>query len=450
MSAAKRSRQAQRQSRGSTITAPTTDSNLPASKRLKSSHTTTKQSNGLGALLDQRANVSKKLTATLTNGVPSKSASRVDDAHALVTNGLNGDDHELNANGISDDADDSDAQDSDDEGIDEADEDDSPDVLVKEDALPNGVHELKDVEMVDEATPDEAEEAEEPSFGDMLRARHPEIINVHTELPDPHAEPPHLISATGKDAIINQVTGYSLATVLQQALKTNDKDMLESCFQLRDTQAVRNTIQRLPSPLIGTLLARVAERVYKRPGRAGTLMLWIQWSLVAHGGYLATQPEVLRRLKALNQVIKQRAQGLQPLLQLKGKLDLLSAQLELRRTARTKRRQDEAADEDEALIYVEGDAEDDWDSPKLIDIAGEDAKDAGDADIDDGLEEESSDENEDMLDIEAEEIDEDEEDEDESIASESAEEDDEDEDEDEDESEPDVKTPRPQNLNRKR
>jgi U3 small nucleolar RNA-associated protein 5 len=54
-------------------------------------------------------------------------------------------------------------------------------------------------------------------------------------------------------------------------------------------------------------------------------------------------------------VLRQRAQGLQPLLSLKGRLDMLQAQLELR-----KRNQRRAAndDDDEAIIYVEG--EDDY------------------------------------------------------------------------------------------
>jgi U3 small nucleolar RNA-associated protein 5 len=84
-------------------------------------------------------------------------------------------------------------------------------------------------------------------------------------------------------------------------------------------------------------------------------MAWVQWSLACHGGYLASQPQLVKQLTALNKVLKERASGLMPLMSLKGRLDMLQAQLDLR-----KRNQRRAAndDEDEAVIYVEG--EDDY------------------------------------------------------------------------------------------
>jgi U3 small nucleolar RNA-associated protein 5 len=84
-------------------------------------------------------------------------------------------------------------------------------------------------------------------------------------------------------------------------------------------------------------------------------MVWVQWSLAAHGGYLASQPQLVKQLSTLNKVLKERASGLQPLLSLKGRLDMLHLQLNLRRKNQTKAAQD---DEEEAVIYVEG--EDDY------------------------------------------------------------------------------------------
>jgi U3 small nucleolar RNA-associated protein 5 len=56
---------------------------------------------------------------------------------------------------------------------------------------------------------------------------------------------------------------------------------------------IRATIQRLASLLTGILLQKLTERLHKRPGRAGNLILWAQWTLVTHGGYLATQPDLI-------------------------------------------------------------------------------------------------------------------------------------------------------------
>lgn len=426
------------------------------SKRLKSSH----NNNAFASILASNDASRKKLTAATTNGVPNKAANKVDDTRATVATNANGVNAGSDAISIT-----SDESNSETDGSDE-DESDVP--------MTNGVHETNgknqetipadDVQMTNGAEA-ESEEDTEPSFGDMLKARHPDVIDINAQLPDPHAEPPHLEPASGKGALLRPVTGHSLTTVLQQALKTNDKDMLESCFHLRDVQAIRNTIQRLPSPLVGNLLSRISERIYKRPGRTGSLMIWIQWSLVAHGGYLATQPDILRKLKALNQVVRQRAQGLQPLVQLKAKLDMLNAQLELRRGVQSQRLRTDAADEEDGVLYIEG--QDDSGSQSDDDgVLAIEAAPVPDGDLDEEVDElnaiqqdESADDEgeagDDVLDIEAEETDNDDdsedndsEDSDEASASEGDE--DLDDDDSSEESEEEVKAPKPQTLNRKR
>lgn len=391
MSAVKRSRQDQKRNAGKQH-----DADIPAHKRLKSTHDSEQTTTGLAALL---SDPTTKLSARLTNGVVDKSASRVDDSKATISTGLNGDaDHAISVSSQEEDSDD------------EAQEVRGNEVQALTNGT-NGSHNT-DAEMVDAEDNDDMAEDEQPSFGDMLKAQHPDVITVE-------AQSGAHVAATA----IQPITGFSLGTVLQQALKTNDKDLLESCFELRDVQAIKNTIQRLPSPLVGQLLSSISERMYRRPGRAGALMLWVQWSLVAHGGYLAGQPEILQRLTALNQVMKQRAQGLQPLLRLKGKLDILHAQLELRRETQAARQERADDVDEEAVTYRESDlgttwTEDDVDKPLQIEAGESEADDDEDPfnpeqqddSADDGAED-GEDEEERMLDIEAEEDEEDESDE---------------------------------------
>ncbi|TKA64663.1 hypothetical protein B0A49_10919 [Cryomyces minteri] len=204
------------------------------------------------------------------------------------------------------------------------------------------------------AGPAEEQFAEEPTFGEILRANAGiEPIDVEASFVDPMAESRALASTSGYRTLVAP-SAISLGTVLTQALKTNDSELLESCFQMTDVDSIRSTIQRLHSSLVSNLLQKLAERLHKRPGRAGNLMVWVQWSLVAHGGYLASQPEVMKKLGTLHRVIKERANGLQPLLTLKGKLDMLSAQIELRKSMQASARAADEEDEDERIVYVEG------------------------------------------------------------------------------------------------
>jgi U3 small nucleolar RNA-associated protein 5 len=208
---------------------------------------------------------------------------------------------------------------------------------------------------------DEGEEQEgaEPSFGDLVRASEP--IDVAGAFSNADARA--LAYSQGKQ--IQPPSGASLGTVLSQALNTNDVALLESCLHTTDADTIRATIQRLDSPLAGTLLQRLAERLHRKPGRAGSLMVWVQWTLVTHGGYLATQPDLIKKLAQLNKVIDERAKGLQCLLSLKGKLDMLEAQIELRR--RMQRHQNEDEDHDDGVIYVEGqESEEDVSKPQKL------------------------------------------------------------------------------------
>ncbi|KAE8452863.1 hypothetical protein EG329_013135 [Mollisiaceae sp. DMI_Dod_QoI] len=205
-------------------------------------------------------------------------------------------------------------------------------------------------ETVNGVIPDDGnEEVGEPSFGDLVRANASEPIDVAGAFEDPaHA------TSYPKNPQIQAPSGASLGTVLTQALKTNDVSLLESCLHTTDVNTIRATIQRLESPLAGTLLQKLAERLHRRPGRAGSLMVWVQWTLVTHGGYLATQRDLMKKLAELNKVIDERAKGLQSLLSLKGKLDMLEAQIELRRSMQNQRRRIDEDEDDEGVIYVEG------------------------------------------------------------------------------------------------
>lgn len=219
---------------------------------------------------------------------------------------------------------------------------------------------MNDNEASGDSEDEEETEKEPPSFGELLQAAGAmdEAIDVEAAFDESNANgiSKQAITESTRNSALSLPTGANLTTVLTQALRTNDKDLLETCLQMNDLDSVRSTIERLDSTLVAALLKRIAERLHKRPGRAANLMVWVQWTLVSHGGYLVSQPDVVRKVADLYRVISERATGLSALLQLKGKLDMLSAQLALRRSMG--RPPEIGADDDEAVIYVEGEESD--------------------------------------------------------------------------------------------
>ncbi|KAJ6440735.1 U3 small nucleolar RNA-associated protein 5 [Purpureocillium lavendulum] len=202
-----------------------------------------------------------------------------------------------------------------------------------------------------------------PSFGELLRDNG--AIDVPALLQQSSNAGGAAAVQRPRTAIVPP-SHQSLTTVLTQALKTDDTDLLESCLHTTDLTTIRNTIERIDSALAGTLLTNLAARLYRRPGRAGNLMTWVQWTLVSHGGALASQPKVVQSLSSLQKVLAERAKGLNSLLALKGKLDLLDGQMDLRRKMQRGSGllqhggDGDAAgadDDDEDVIWVEGETD---------------------------------------------------------------------------------------------
>ncbi|KAI0539418.1 Dip2/Utp12 family-domain-containing protein [Xylaria digitata] len=208
-----------------------------------------------------------------------------------------------------------------------------------------------DISMADSNIPNDAESDQEPAqptLGELARA--------HGTIDVPSALTPQSNAVATQGRTIAPPSHSSLGTVLSQALRTDDADLLESCLRVTDGNTIDNTIRRLDSTLAGILLTKLASRMHRRPGRAGSLMTWVQSTLVCHGGALAAQPGLVKRLSELQRVLDERARGLNSLLALKGKLDLMNAQLKLRR-----QQWNSEADEDvqeEGIIYVEGEDSD--------------------------------------------------------------------------------------------
>src|SRR5207248_644418 len=220
------------------------------------------------------------------------------------------------------DAEEESAADAKDEDDDDSSQEDT-DMADPDDALRDGQEQIRD-----KAEPELEDASAEPTFGERLAAKNPDTISIADALV-PSAS--STLVATGPEKSLSIPSGVSLSTVLTQSLRTNDQNLLESCFHTTDLNTIRLTIQRLDSSLAGVLIQKLAERLSSRPGRYGHLLVWVQWTCIAHGGAIAGRPEIASKIKTLYKVLNERSQSLDNLLLLKGKLDMLDAQLTLRR-----------------------------------------------------------------------------------------------------------------------
>lgn len=311
------------------------------------------QDEGSGDLLFEgvrevpRAKSSSTLNSATMNGAKDMGKTHVNDARAVVVNGLT----ESGSQAAPLEIESSDGEEDVSEEESEVEEDHAKSENGSE---ADSDEEMEDADQDFEGTTAGADEEDgvEPSFGDLLAARHPETISIVDTLP---ADSKALTTIPeSKQAMLP--SGMSLGTVLTQSLRTNDQSLLETCLHVTDEHVIQNTILRLDSSLAANLLTKLAERLADRPGRYGHLLIWVQSTMIAHGGAIASQVGVASKLRTLYQVLNERSKILPSILLLKGKLDMMSAQQSFRAQAEAHRKTGEDAP---AALYIEGDG-DNW------------------------------------------------------------------------------------------
>ncbi|WBW73713.1 U3 snoRNP-associated protein Utp5 [Schizosaccharomyces osmophilus] len=147
----------------------------------------------------------------------------------------------------------------------------------------------------------------------------------------------------------------SLATVLTQALRTNDQALLESCFNNQSLEVIENTVRRLDPALAPALLDKVADRLARRPLRADTFLTWIRCTLIFHGGHLSLIRDLKDQLATLRSVLETRGSKYTSMLALQGRLDMVFSQIALRKAGGSK---DNAENNEPITVYYDGFEED--------------------------------------------------------------------------------------------
>eukprot|EP00466_Bigelowiella_natans_P003437 jgi/Bigna1/73167/fgenesh1_pg.23_\ len=114
----------------------------------------------------------------------------------------------------------------------------------------------------------------------------------------------------------------SLKAVLEQGLVSNDKSLLEYCFENRDSESIRNTVRKIDAKYVLPLLKALGTRFQTRPQRKH-LVKWIKHTLQSHTGYLLTVPNLVSQLQAITSNFEKRLEMFPKLLQLYGRLEVL-------------------------------------------------------------------------------------------------------------------------------
>ncbi|KAI8080245.1 WD40-repeat-containing domain protein [Gilbertella persicaria] len=162
---------------------------------------------------------------------------------------------------------------------------------------------------------------------------------------------------SNKKKAIDTPSAGSLQTVLVQALHSSDVQLLEACLQHTKVDVINNTIRRLPTQYLIPLLQEVIQRFQEKPARAPALLIWIKSILLIHTAYLMTVPDLVGKLSNFYQALDTRLGVFPKLLALRGRLDIVQSQVNVKAYSNINDKQLQRAQLPEN-VYVEMDSDD--------------------------------------------------------------------------------------------
>lgn len=157
----------------------------------------------------------------------------------------------------------------------------------------------------------------------------------------------------------------TLATLLAQGLQSQDKTILNNVFQNTNEMVLRNTVKRLPVPVIVPLVLELSKRMHGHAQSGHNLIKWVRVVLTVHTSYLMTFPELVETLSSLYQMMDSRTSMFSRLSRLQGKLDLMLSQV----TSQGQEEEETAASQQPLLLYQDESSDEDLEDMVLGAIA---------------------------------------------------------------------------------
>jgi len=124
-----------------------------------------------------------------------------------------------------------------------------------------------------------------------------------------------------------QAAAGSLGTVLEQALQSNDNQLLEVVLRNADDKIVKATVKTLPPARVLQFLSSVVAKFESRPARGPILLVWIRAVLEQHASYLVNSPDLAESLGGLYQIIESRLTVFNKFTKLCGRLEFVVNQI---------------------------------------------------------------------------------------------------------------------------
>lgn len=181
---------------------------------------------------------------------------------------------------------------------------------------------------------------------------------------------------------LDSVELYRSLSALLLAKKYLKRSILKLCASNDNEDNIKDTIRHFSQTkqcpkLVERLFLTISHKVAADASRKLSLLVWLKWLLLAHGGYISRQEQLSEELKKVQAKLEDGMEMMPKLLALQGRLQLLKSQAELRERIRSQLQKNEVESDlevedtfnetfnnttniEELIVYANGENDDDF------------------------------------------------------------------------------------------
>lgn len=119
----------------------------------------------------------------------------------------------------------------------------------------------------------------------------------------------------------------SMCNLLLQGLNNRDRKILDSVLDRAEEDLIENTVRKLPFEAVIPLITELQHYIKGRGMVNQSHAKWLRTTLQIHAAHLMSTPECERLLSPIYGMLEARTRHFSAVLQLKGKLDMMTKQI---------------------------------------------------------------------------------------------------------------------------
>ncbi|KAI5952816.1 UTP9 [Candida jiufengensis] len=155
---------------------------------------------------------------------------------------------------------------------------------------------------------------------------------------------------------ITKQTEEEIESNINSIEKLDSTILIESCSSTDDSDLIKTLVIKLSTPQMEKLYQIISEEISKDSTKNFNLTIWLKWILLVHGNFIAKNTNL--EIKSLHSNLSNGLKILPSLYSIKGKLQLLKLQSEIRQKPQEESNDITTTIDEDGIIFANGEVDD--------------------------------------------------------------------------------------------